>query len=282
MSDGTLTPDDIAVLRARRAPSGDIVDLTIVQATHALAQMFGTTLEEARGRGLLELLPWHDRGRFDAFVRVVETGTPFTVEFDAQYGGVDRLMKISASPFEDGLLLVVRDVTAEHDVVDSLRQGSELFAAITQALNDAVAVWSAVRDEDGTIVDLRYDFVNASAERLVGMDREQLIGKGLLELFPERGQQGVFAQYLEVIETGVPTTIEVPWGRDGDVERVVEVSAVRFGDDRVVVAGREITKHKQTEERLRASEGRYRLLTDFASDGAVQTRRGIIEWISPS
>jgi len=279
--DATVTPDDIAVLRAVRSASGEIIDLSIVQASEALAQMVGTTMAAATGRRLLELLPWFDPTRFAAFVRVIETGTRFVTEYPANYAGIDRQMKITATSYDDGVMVVVRDVTVERDVAASFRQGNALFQAITQVLNDAVAVWSAVRDDSGAIVDLRYEYVNASAERLIGMPASDLLGFGLLERFPERREQGVFARYCDVIAHGMPTTIEVPWGVIGGIERVVEASVVRFGDG-VVSAGREITAHKQTEAQLRASESRYRLLTDYACDGVIQYNRGIIEWVSPS
>jgi PAS domain S-box-containing protein len=279
--DASVTPDDIAVLQAKRAPGGEIVDLTIVQATAALAQLVGTTTAEATGRGLLELLPWHDRSRFDSFVGAIETATAFAMEFAAKYGGVDRLMKVTASPFGDGLMVVVRDVTAERRVADSLRHGIELFEAITRSLNDAVAVWSAVRDDTGAVVDFRYEFVNASAERLTGLSAAELVGTRVLERFPQRREQGIFDRYLEVLASGEPLTIEIPWGNAGEVHRVVEASIVRFGDG-MVSASREITAHKLVEEQLRASELRYRLLTDYACDGVLQHRDGVIEWVSPS
>ena len=65
---------------------------------------------------------------------------------------------------------------------------------------DGFAVCLAVRSEEGWIVDFCYEYVNDAASRLDGLAREQMLGRGIGELFPAYLDRELFQAQRRVLE----------------------------------------------------------------------------------
>jgi len=125
---------------------------------------------------------------------------------------------------------------AFRDIVDSL---------------DAVWVMSSVRDDQGAIVDFRYEYVNPAGLRLLGEGRDEVLGHRLLELHPSTVELGIFDAYRAVVETGEANVSELPWFDERHVQGFFEVRVTRFGDGYLGWA-RDITERKRsTDDRTR-------------------------------
>src|ERR1700679_1361256 len=73
----------------------------------------------------------------------------------------------------------------------------------------AVLMYDCIRNRSGEISDFKFTFLNRSAERMIGVDREHVLGKNLLEVFPALCEPGRLAIYREVVETGEPAVLEL-------------------------------------------------------------------------
>ena len=82
-----------------------------------------------------------------------------------------------------------------------MRASERLRAAVDTQL-DPFAIYSAVRDRAGRVVDVRTEFINRAACDFSQIAAEDQLGRGLLELFPELGSNRILELYREVIETG--------------------------------------------------------------------------------
>ena len=145
------------------------------------------------------------------------------------------------------------DITGRKEAEDRLRRSEERFRASIDTLIDCFAIYTAVRDETGRIIDFRTEFVNEPACHNNRMTREQQVGRGLLELLPAHRESGLFEKYCRVVETGEPLDIEEMFYEDMfGGERMGRVFAIRVSklDDGYVAAWRDITERKQTEERF--------------------------------
>ena len=91
----------------------------------------------------------------------------------------------------------------EHTRIERAGRESEqrLRAAVDTQL-DPFAIYSAVRDSAGRVVDVRTEFINRAACEFSQIAVEDQLGRGLLELFPELASSRIFELYREVIETG--------------------------------------------------------------------------------
>lgn len=163
-----------------------------------------------------------------------------------------------------------------------LRKSEELFRTSVETILDCFAIYSAIRDTSGKIVDFRIDYVNAAACENHGLTQEEQLGKWLCKLMPVHQTSGLFTEYCRVVETGQPLVKELLL-EDGETEgqgghggqggqgghggrgewlitnhqqptinnqqstRAYDIRAVKFGDG-VVVTWRDTTERRQVEE----------------------------------
>ena len=126
----------------------------------------------------------------------------------------------------------------------------------------------------------RFEFVNPGYLRLLGRDREQLLGEAVLDVLPEVEVQGFVAILDEVRRSGTARTGRaVPLrlkSQDGGVERLRYVDFVYQpirnewgGPEGIFVLGSDVTEQVLGHRALADSEARYRALVDRLPGGAV-------------
>jgi PAS domain S-box-containing protein len=110
-------------------------------------------------------------------------------------------------------------------------------------------VLTAVRDDDGTIVDFHAIYANAALERISGMRIDEIVDHRLLDFVPAFRDGGPFDAYRDVVETGSPWQMEVEFdGLVGGarVSGVFEMRAVKLGDG-ILVTYRDMTDLRRAE-----------------------------------
>jgi len=173
---------------------------------------------------------------------------------------------------------ILRDVTETIENARRLRLSEQTYRGLIDQATDAIYVQSA----DGRFLD-----VSAGAVEMYGYDRDVLIGKTPAFLSPpghndlDRVQQK-FQQAL----AGSPQRLEF-WGQrvDGTVfpKDIRLQRAEYFGEPVVVAFALDISERKATENALRESEKRYRLLAENVKDVVMlHDREGGTLWASPS
>jgi PAS domain S-box-containing protein len=154
-----------------------------------------------------------------------------------------------------------------------------LLRQATDALTDCFAIYRAVTDPRGNVVDFAVEHMNDAARRDLGVGSEDPIGQTLGRLRPDYLGSRAFRWLRHVIE------LEVPGGREdkayeelaGDRRRLLQSSELRaapLGDGRVVVVWRDVTEHARVDDHLRlestvlsrAAEG---VCLVRASDGVI-------------
>ena len=124
----------------------------------------------------------------------------------------------------------------------------EDFRSSLDAIDEAFFRMSALRDAAGDIVDFEYEFCNRAALELLGLRREDVLGRRLLDLFPSHRTNGLFDAFTSVTESGEPVRLEFPF-EEGDVVGEFEVVVSRVGDG-YVLAGHDISERKRLEREL--------------------------------
>jgi signal transduction histidine kinase/ActR/RegA family two-component response regulator len=119
------------------------------------------------------------------------------------------------------------------------------LAEVERASPDGCTVMRAVRDGGGVLVDFEWVFANAPAERLLmGRSGGKVLGRRMLELFPETVHRGQFPLFRQVLETGQPCVLELTLP---DVEELwLRLSVSRFQDG-VLVRLQDISPIKHSE-----------------------------------
>eukprot|EP01022_Parablepharisma_sp_SALTPOND_P026133 TRINITY_DN6209_c0_g2_i1.p1 TRINITY_DN6209_c0_g2~~TRINITY_DN6209_c0_g2_i1.p1 ORF type:complete len:1660 (-),score=180.87 TRINITY_DN6209_c0_g2_i1:216-4502(-) len=165
---------------------------------------------------------------------------------------------------------VQRDL-AEKRLEDSMDIKNLLQEVLDSSLS-AVMAFDSIRDEDRKIVDFVWTLVNRSAEELVGKSQDELLGKRLLEEMPGNRSAGLFAEYVQVVESGEPFIGERYYDNDG-LRAWLYISAVKHKDG-FVVTFLDITKQRSIEnERMLFEKSRRGTILELLENLSHQWRQ---------
>jgi PAS domain S-box-containing protein len=131
-----------------------------------------------------------------------------------------------------------------------------LLRRATDALPDCFAIYRAVTDARGNVVDFAIEHMNDAARRELGVGSQQLVGQTIGRLQPDYLRSKAFRWLRHIVE------LEVPGGREdkayealeGERRRLLQSSELRaapLGGGRVVVVWRDVTEHARADEQLR-------------------------------
>lgn len=130
------------------------------------------------------------------------------------------------------------DISRRRLAEEDARESARRFRRALDTMLDAVALYTAIRDGEGQIVDFFIHHANPAIEEVTGQQAEQLIGRQLLHLFPALRGSPLFASYVGVVTTGEALSEDSVDYRpydDGHLNRgAYRVQACRMGDGLVV------------------------------------------------
>ncbi|MEI6623544.1 MAG: PAS domain S-box protein, partial [Actinomycetes bacterium] len=184
-----------------------------------------------------------------------------------------------------GLVASLRDV----DELTRARQWADTerarLRATVDSLLDPHVVLEAARDKSGVIVDFVYTDANPAACAYNGVAYQDLVGSRLLDLLPGHIASGLLEQYTQVVQTGVPLALDdFAYVQEplGGVQRFYDVRAARVGDG-LSYTWRDVTDRHRAAEAIAATEARYRLLAENATDVVVLINlQWTLKWVSPA
>jgi len=118
------------------------------------------------------------------------------------------------------VLNVIRDISGRKQAEDALRERETLFREFMQSATDGFTLL----DEN-----MRYVEVNDSWLQIIGLERVDVIGKHILELFPNLKETGRYDAFIDVFETGEPVEYQAIESASGP-GLFLDVSAFKAGD----------------------------------------------------
>jgi len=155
------------------------------------------------------------------------------------------------------------------------------FRGAIAASLDAVFLLESVKGAAGAVTDFRLVELNRRGEELLGRSRDALVGRPLTEILPQVGPSGFLDRCLGVEATGQSFDEELRLNDPGIAAGWVRHQVVRM-EGGLAITSRDITASKLVEESLRASEERFRLLVESATDGIYRIDpRGIFTYANP-
>jgi PAS domain S-box-containing protein len=128
---------------------------------------------------------------------------------------------------------------------------------------------------------LRITFINRTAERTWGFRREELVGRGLWEVFPDAATPAVTNAMIRLAETGAPVQFET---FHEPTRKWIQVFAFRLSDGFSAFFV-DVTEHRLAEIERQDAEARYRDMVEQVPaitylDAAVEGRTDV-HYVSP-
>jgi diguanylate cyclase (GGDEF)-like protein/PAS domain S-box-containing protein len=191
---------------------------------------------------------------------------------------------VAAVVFVLYLPLLARRLAAT--ISEAARAGKSEMHLITAAESsaDAVLLYDCIRNRSGEISDFKFTFLNRSAERMIGIDREHVLGKTLHEVFPALCEPERFAVYRKVVQTGNPAVLELTHPllkEDGSPTRH-HVQVIKLQDG-IAMTVTDVTLRAQYKEDLtRALSFNKSVVTCSPFSIIVTDKTGIITCINPA
>ena len=167
----------------------------------------------------------------------------------------------------------------------SIQDEARLSAAMQTTLG-AVFMHDAVRDDQGNIVDFTFNYLNPTAEAMIGCSRESLYGKSVGEQYPSSYRDGRLNLFRKVIETGEPVLFEsestVLNANTGRELSIIRLQAVKMGDGLLVTCVDITQEHRTTQELKRSLAYNKAIVSSSSFSMVITTPDGTIASINPA
>ena len=241
-------------------------DGTVVMMNRAgLAMIEADSLEQVKGKSIIDQVVPEYRGAFEALGEKVFQGGAGTLEFDlVGIKGRPLRLETHAVPLRNekdeiiALLGITRDITERKLAENNLRESEIRLKAILDNIPDLV--W--LKDKES-----RFIAVNGSFGRACGVEPANLAGKTDLDIWPKELAEMYRADDRKVIETGKRKSVEEPLiDKEGNSTWIETIkSPIRDNNGEVVGTvgtARDITRRKKAEEELK----KFKFIVDSAGE----------------
>ncbi len=253
----------------------------IVFANPRAIEAMGYPAEELTARHLMDFVHPDDRGKvLDYHLKGLagENPPPMTYRivnrdgnvFWAEVDGV--LIEWGGKP--SGLLFY-KDVTDRMEAQEALRESEEKYRLVVENADEGIIISQATHMR----------FVNPKVVKDLGYTEEELKSRPFIDLIHPDDREMVMRHHLDGISGKKvdPTISYRIFDRNGTL-KWIEVTGVAItweNEPCVLLFVKDISDRKKTEEVLRESEEKYRLVVENANEGIGINQDGIVAFVNP-
>ncbi|MEM6265084.1 MAG: response regulator [Bacteroidota bacterium] len=207
-----------------------------------------------------DLEEWRTRIHPDDIERVLQciqdhvdgNSTQYRIQFrmkhkEGQYIWVDSRGKVIRG--KDGYPL---RFAGSHIDISTQKNAEETLQRVISNSPSGIMTFKPVKNLDGQIIDLEWALINRTACEALGR-KDTLLGRRLLEEFPEHGKNGFFTMLKESIATGKSLNIEHYMDVPNKGRVWMHTMAVKISDGLAVTLG-DISHRKEAEDQLRKAK----------------------------
>ncbi len=157
---------------------------------------------------------------------------------------------------------VFKDITKPKQTEQVIRESESRFRELFNHMSSGVVIYEAKDNGRDFIIK---DF-NRAAEKIEKVQKEDIIGKSVLKVFPGVKDFGLFKVFQEVYKTGKPQHYPISLYKDQRITGWRENYVYKLPSGEIVAVYDDVTERKEIEEELRDSEERLKILFDYAPD----------------
>ena len=166
-----------------------------------------------------------------------------------------------------------------HSLEEELKEYQAKFKVLFENVCSGVAIYEARNDgEDFVFVNF-----NPAAEQIEHVKKEELIGKGVIDVFPGVRQFGLLDVFRRVYKTGTPERHPVSVYKDERIAGWRENYVYRLPSMQIVAVYDDVSMRKRTELVARMTDQCFRAIADYTYDWEVWVGPpGRVLWTNPA
>ncbi len=241
---------------------------TFLYISEAVDRILGYRPEEMIGQGWEQFVHPDDIPMMATKLAhlLEETGNIETAEMRAHHrDGSWRWIDIVGNnrvgdPEIGAIILNFRDVTDKKRAEEAIAESEKRFAELFENMSSCVAVYEVVEDGE----DFVFRAFNKSAEKADQIERDDVIGQTVREVFPGIDDMGLFDVFRRVWKTGTAERYPAKLYKDGRIEGWRENYVYKLPSGEIVAIYDDLTEQKRAEMAVKESEERFRSLFDHS------------------
>ncbi len=173
-------------------------------------------------------------------------------------------------------------VSGLRDITDEVL-AREYLASVQDAAIDPHMMFAPIYDDAGNIVDLECADVNPAAAEYLRVDRDAIMGHTLLELYGGAASRITLGWCAEALRSNQAVVLDnqIMVSEVTNATAWFDVRAIPV-NGQVSITWRDITARHDATQAVAASEEKFRLLAENATDAVLHARDGVMVWLSPS
>ncbi|MFX0133157.1 MAG: PAS domain S-box protein [Candidatus Hodarchaeota archaeon] len=275
----------------RTITENSLVGISIVQdnqlkyANQTCADILGYSIEELMNWKISDIHKVIHPQDLDILLNIVEKDRDLKEPVIIQYRAikkngeiiwVDNYTKQIMYEGNPAILIITVEITDKKDKEQKIKESEEKYRLITENAYDMICVI----DEKQKV-----EYINEEVhKKLLGYNKDDLIGKNALEFAHPDDIPALLQELKEKWDIGYGIH-EHRFKRKDGTYAWVEVKGTKFfdkdGNAKILLIGRDMTERKQSEQKIRESEEKYRLITDNANDMiTIQNKKFQIEYVN--
>ena len=170
---------------------------------------------------------------------------------------------------------IARDITERKQMDQELRNSEERYRGLFEVMLEGFALCEIICDQNGKPYDYRFLEANSAFEKILGITRDQALGKTAREVFPKLEDSWIDV-YGRVALTGEPARFDK---FSQALDKHFEVVAFSPKPGQFAAIFQDITERMRTEKRVRLQSS---ALEAAASGIVISDREGSILWTNPA
>lgn len=153
---------------------------------------------------------------------------------------------------------------------EELAEYQAKFKALFDNVSSGVAIYEARNEgEDFVFVDF-----NTAAEKIENINKEELLGRSVAEVFPGVKEFGLFEVFQRVYKTGTPEHHPISIYKDERIAGWRENYVYRLPSGRIVAVYDDVSARKRSELMTRMTDQCFKAIANYTYDWEV--------WVSPA